>query len=173
MIPGRRINVVFMICKVHRYIDYTEVLGPHMPIFLNNIVSILHECAGRWDGQANTLEGDRYMITWKLPDTEKETDPEKQEELQELKTELADKSLIAAVKIVSELRRAAPKFLNIYSNEVVQEEFGSTTSPYITFGLHMGYTIEGTIGSDFKIDACYLSANVEVAYRIEELCDYY
>jgi hypothetical protein len=30
--------------------------------------------------------------------------------------------------------------------------FGNTTKPYVTFGLHMGYTIEGAIGSDFKIE---------------------
>jgi class 3 adenylate cyclase len=43
----------------------------------------------------------------------------------------------------------------------------------LTFGLHMGYTIEGAIGSDFKIDACYLSNNVQIAYRVEHLCESY
>lgn len=38
--------------------------------------------------------------------------------------------------------------------------FGNVSRPYITFGIHMGYTIEGAIGSDYKIDACYLSPNV-------------
>jgi hypothetical protein len=46
------------------------------------------------------------MITWKLPDTDQSTDNEKNEALMEQKTEMADKALITAVKIVSEMRRA-------------------------------------------------------------------
>ena len=46
------------------------------------------------------------MISWKVPETENSTDNEKNEQLLEQRTELADKSLITAVKIVSEIRRA-------------------------------------------------------------------
>lgn len=35
------------------------------------------------------------------------------------------------------------------------------------FGLHVGWAIEGAIGSDFKIDASYLSPNVNMAARLE------
>jgi class 3 adenylate cyclase len=35
------------------------------------------------------------------------------------------------------------------------------------FGLHQGWAIEGTIGSYFKIDATYLSPNVNMASRLE------
>ena len=35
------------------------------------------------------------------------------------------------------------------------------------FGLHVGWAIEGTIGSKFKIDASYLSPNVNVSARLE------
>lgn len=35
------------------------------------------------------------------------------------------------------------------------------------FGLHMGWGIEGAIGSSFKIDASYLSPNVNMASRLE------
>jgi Adenylate and Guanylate cyclase catalytic domain len=35
------------------------------------------------------------------------------------------------------------------------------------FGLHQGWAIEGTIGSYFKIDASYLSPNVNMAARLE------
>lgn len=36
------------------------------------------------------------------------------------------------------------------------------------FGLHLGWSIEGAIGSTFKIDASYLSPNVNVAGKLEE-----
>ena len=35
------------------------------------------------------------------------------------------------------------------------------------FGLHVGWAIEGAIGSEFKIDASYLSPNVNLASRLE------
>jgi class 3 adenylate cyclase len=36
------------------------------------------------------------------------------------------------------------------------------------FGLHLGYSIEGAIGSTFKIDASYLSPNVNESSKLEE-----
>ncbi len=35
------------------------------------------------------------------------------------------------------------------------------------FGLHQGWAIEGPMGSRFKIDASYLSHNVNVASTLE------
>ena len=35
------------------------------------------------------------------------------------------------------------------------------------FGLHYGWGIEGAIGSEFKIDASYLSPNVNMAGKLE------
>lgn len=35
------------------------------------------------------------------------------------------------------------------------------------FGLHQGWAIEGAIGSYFKIDASYLSPNVNMSSRLE------
>lgn len=35
------------------------------------------------------------------------------------------------------------------------------------FGLHIGWAIEGAIGSSFKVDASYLSPNVNMASRLE------
>ena len=35
------------------------------------------------------------------------------------------------------------------------------------FGLHVGWAIEGAIGSEYKIDASYLSPNVNMSSRLE------
>ena len=35
------------------------------------------------------------------------------------------------------------------------------------FGLHVGWAIEGTIGSEHKVDASYLSPHVNMASRLE------
>ena len=36
------------------------------------------------------------------------------------------------------------------------------------FGLHQGWAIEGALGSFYKIDASYLSPNVNMASKLEE-----
>jgi hypothetical protein len=41
-------------------------------------VKILHSCADRWSGSANKNEGDKYLLTWKLPDID-ESETEKNE----------------------------------------------------------------------------------------------
>jgi class 3 adenylate cyclase len=40
-------------------------------------------------------------------------------------------------------------------------------------GLHLGYAIEGAIGSYYKIDASYLSPNVRMAERLEGATKHY
>lgn len=35
------------------------------------------------------------------------------------------------------------------------------------FGLHVGWAIEGALGSKYKIDASYLSPHVNIAARLE------
>lgn len=41
------------------------------------------------------------------------------------------------------------------------------------FWLHSGWAIEGAIGSEFKIDASYLSPNVNMAARLEAVTKQY
>jgi hypothetical protein len=39
--------------------------------------------------------------------------------------------------------------------------------------MHVGHAIEGSIGTDMKIDPLYLSQDAQIAHRIEELNDNY
>ena len=70
MCPGHRINVIFMVCTIKSYNKIQLALEENMTIFVNNIVKIIHECADRWSGSANINDGDKYLITWKLPEIE-------------------------------------------------------------------------------------------------------
>ena len=36
-------------------------------MFVNKIVKIVHECAKVWDGIPTNNNGDKYILTWKLP----------------------------------------------------------------------------------------------------------
>lgn len=43
----------------------------------------------------------------------------------------------------------------------------------ISYGIHVGYAVEGSIGTDMKVDPLYLSSDVQLALRIEELNEQY
>lgn len=45
--------------------------------------------------------------------------------------------------------------------------------PKVGFGLHRGWAIEGAIGTEFKIDASYLSPHVNMAAMLESQTRYY
>ena len=93
-------------------------------------------------------------MSWKLPDIE-ESENEKNEQQLEQRTEYADKALITAVKIVSEIRRAS-ELASFSKKPEIIKKLGMNYKPSLSFGIHMGWTIEGAIGSESKIDACYL-----------------
>lgn len=78
MIPGHRINVIFMVIRVNDFVEISETLQEHTTVFLNKVIKILHICGDKWSGSANKNEGDKYLLTWKLPDVE-ESENEKNE----------------------------------------------------------------------------------------------
>ena len=52
------------------------------------------------------------------------------------------------------------------SGDVRQQLGGKDFNLIMGFGLHVGWAIEGAIGSKFKIDASYLSPNVNMSARL-------
>jgi len=53
--------------------------------------------------------------------------------------------------------RRAVHVNQFYKRPEIIAKMGNGIRPHLTFALHMGWTIEGAIGSDSKIDACYMS----------------
>ena len=43
----------------------------------------------------------------------------------------------------------------------------------MSFSLHTGKACEGPIGSEFKVDAIYISKEIQIGARIDQLCDLY
>jgi len=44
MIPGHRINVIFMVIRVNDFVEISDVLTDHTTVFLNKVIKILHVC---------------------------------------------------------------------------------------------------------------------------------
>ena len=78
---------------------------------------------------------------------------------------MADLALFSFLKIIAKIN----KFSHIldYSNNVALNERMPGYKVKMGFGLHQGWAIEGAIGSFHKIDASYLSPNVNMASRLE------
>lgn len=85
---------------------------------------------------------------------------------------MADFSTIAFARILGAVHRS-PILPTYRGHPGLQQRLGSTYRVSITFGLHAGWAIEGAVGSEFKIDASYLSPNVSIAVNIEQAANMY
>merc|ERR1712032_1082271 len=75
-------------------------------------------------------------------------------------------SLLAFAKILAAVHRS--EVIAAYrSHPGLQQRLGTGCRVNLTFGLHCGWAIEGAVGSEFKIDASYLSPNVSIATALE------
>jgi len=65
--PGKKVEIVYSICRIRKFTDTTECLQEEIIVFVNKIVRTIHLCAQTWEGKPTKNYGDRFMITWKLP----------------------------------------------------------------------------------------------------------
>ena len=104
---------------------------------------------------------------WKFPNPEELKTKQPLEDIK-FSTEnrnIADMSILAFLKVLARVN----KFQHI-RNYRKHEGLKKAIKDYkvtMGFGLHQGWAIEGAIGSYFKIDASYLSPNVNMSSRIE------
>jgi hypothetical protein len=99
--------------------------------------------------EAYNIEADNNII-WKDP---------------KLVQMISECALISFMKIQAKLNRE-PKILRYRKDRRLLDRMPGYKVK-MGFGLHMGWGIEGAIGSEFKIDASYLSPNVNMASRLE------
>jgi len=83
-----------------------------------------------------------------------------------LEARAADMAAMSFAKILGAVHRA-PVLAAYRAHPRLQQRLGTGTRVNITFGLHSGWAIEGAVGSEFKIDASYLSPNVSLTNNIE------
>ena len=67
LIPGKKVNMVFSVCHIRKFAETTECLLDEIIVFVNKIVKIVHVCGQRWDGIPTNNNGERYLLSWKLP----------------------------------------------------------------------------------------------------------
>lgn len=160
MIPGRRVEAIFGFCDIRNFTDATEVLQDQVMVFVNRIASVIHSCVNEFFGNPNKNIGEAFLLTWRLSGYP----PAKQKKL-------ADMSLISFIKIIAQINKSP--LLAEYRNHPKLAKRLPNYRVRMGFGLHSGWAIEGAIGSEFKIDASYLSPNVNMAARLEAVTKQY
>uniref|UniRef100_A0A0G4H167 Guanylate cyclase domain-containing protein n=1 Tax=Chromera velia CCMP2878 TaxID=1169474 RepID=A0A0G4H167_9ALVE len=172
MIPGRQISAIFGFLDIRRFTDGTEALKEDVMLFVNMVAKIAHHCVHRWSGSANKNVGDAFLFTWKIGNLLEKTGKKEGGTKQLLPAELANKALISFLKIIVEMRRST-EVRGFEHDPRILGRFGEGFQLRIGYGLHVGWAIEGAIGSDFKIDASYLSPHVNFTERLQEATKMY
>ncbi len=167
MLPGKKKCAIYGFCDIRNFTDATEVLQEDVMIFVNNIAEIVHSMVDRFQGAANKNIGDAFLLVWKTDISTYNIEEDGQIVWKDLNyvNVLSDCALISFMKIQAKINRE-PKILKYREDQRLQQRLKGYKVK-MGFGLHIGWGIEGAIGSEFKIDASYLSPNVNMASRLE------
>lgn len=136
-------------------------------VFVNEIAEIVHGVVDQFSGSANKNIGDAFLLVWKFNDSDYQADSEGNLHLKPLDhiSQIADMSVLSFVTIITNVAMS-PKLAKYKTHAGLNKRIPNY-SVKMGFGLHLGWAIEGAIGSEYKIDASYLSPNVNMASRLE------
>ena len=172
IIPGKKVMGIYGFCDIRNFTDTTEILKEKVMVFVNQVAEIVHQITADYCGGANKNIGDAFLLVWKFENQFIKEVTNKQGKI-ELKLkkinrvrQICDLASICFIRILIEINKSFK--LAIYRQH---KELNARMKNYKTrlgFGLHLGQSIEGAIGSMFKIDASYLSTNVNMANNLEE-----
>lgn len=137
-------------------------------LFVNEIGEIVHQIVDRFSGAANKNIGDAFLLVWKIEEEDQKYDPVT-DEVSVIESsrlgQLADMSVVSFILLISGLKKSR-KMIKYNEHQGLNERM-KNYQVKLGLGLHMGYAIEGAIGSYYKIDASYLSPNVNMSMRLE------
>ena len=182
---GRLVSALFVFCDVRNFTDTTECLQEEVMLFVNKIAAILHELTVHCGGAPNKNVGDAFLLVWKLQNHEEDDDKEDDEEQEDPEamtrralaeaggkraTLLAGQALYCVLNFALELSRLHG-YVCQFSSAATQRLF-SRMPDYrvgVGFGLHVGWAVEGAIGSEQKIDVSYISPHVTTSEYLQDL----
>jgi class 3 adenylate cyclase len=124
-------------------------------LFVNKIADYVHTAVETNYGSANKNIGDAFLLCWRFPENPSRADYER----------IADGALLSFIKVTIECL-ACPTLQKLTQHPKIQERMPGYRVR-MGFGLHFGYAIQGAIGSAMKIDASYLSPNVNKCAFLE------
>jgi class 3 adenylate cyclase len=168
MMTGSKVVAIFGFCDIRNFTDTTEELQEGVMMFVNEIAQIIHGVVGKYFGAANKNIGDAFLMVWKFNTDEFFLD---QDELivrnpsSKKASYIPDLALLSFLKILAKVNKD-PVILKYRGYQKLLQRMPNYEVK-MGFGMHLGWAIEGPIGSQFKIDASYLSPHVNLASALE------
>jgi len=154
MIPGRKVEAIYGYCQIKDFNITTEVLQEKTMVFVNQVAEIVHRIVDEHLGAANKNVGEAFLLVWRVGLYEDEHRPK-----------IADLSVMSFIQVLAATNRDYK--LAEYREHPALLARSPNYRVSLGFGLHLGWSIEGAIGSEYKIDASYLSSHVNMAHSLE------
>ena len=67
---GSTVSCIFLVSDIRQFTDATECLQEEVFVFTNRIAAVVHSICHSYGGAANKNEGDAFLLSWSLEDTE-------------------------------------------------------------------------------------------------------
>jgi len=157
MVPGTCVDCIIGVARIGAFTKFIEVLQSKIMTFVNQIAEIVHGVATEFHGAPNQNNGDTFLVIWRLERHFRRDDAVRMTEL----------SVLAFCKILGAVQRS-PTVAGYRAHPGLRYRLGADARVHLSFGLHAGWAIEGAVGTEFKINASYLSPNVSIASSMED-----
>lgn len=153
--PGMRVDLLIGSVRIKEFACATEVLKGKVMTFVNQVAEIVHGLVMEYNGAVNANNGGSFLVAWRADRLEIDH-----------RAALADMAMVAFARMVGAVHRS--HVLSQYREHPgLQQRLGSAFRVDLSLALHFGWAIEGAVGSEFKINASYLSPNVNITDSIE------
>jgi len=191
---GSKITAIYGFCDIRQFTDTTECLQEEVMVYVNKLGHIVHSATHEYYGMANKNVGDAFLLSWKICDgalpgftnfIDQASEEDRNRANEEVKcsaihpnararrqitpSEMADSAVNAFMRCIIDLENENETgcLAEYATYEAVIKRFGVGFKIKMGFGMHVGWAVEGAIGSELKIDATYLSPHVEMSDRLE------
>jgi len=154
LVPGSKVEAIYGWCGIRHFATTTDVLQENTMVFVNQVAEIVHRIVDEHLGAANKNVGEAFLLVWRIGLYERD-----------VQSKVADLAVLSFIQVVAELNR--DRQLAQYREHPALLARLPNFRVSLGFGLHLGWSIEGAIGSEFKIDASYLSPHVNIACHLE------
>lgn len=165
---GSQSMAIFGFCDIRNFTDMTEILEEDIMPFVNNVARVVHNSVATFMGSANKNIGEAFLLVWNLPEeclVREESEGDLLSTSNIFLERYAESAVASFVDIIIKLEscKEVQNFADLPKVQKMLPGFKVNMG----FGLHLGWAIEGAIGSEWKIDASYLSPNVNISSRLE------
>jgi len=167
LIPGKTVLATFGFFSIMNFEKLASLLQIDLLLYVNKISKLVHCVCEKYQGAVNRNLGESFLVVWKFQ-TDDGVRTGKRLSVNTYSQSVRQRSafaLISAVKTLCKLVRS-PEMLEYQQDPRITNALPFFTNK-LTVGLHVGWGFEGPVGSEYKIDATYISPDVNIAARLE------